>query len=224
LKEYGVPVESLTFMAAASTVAAFDTSIRPHLCTHVKRLSNFTMSDDLELHDTCLDVYHKSLLYLVSRGFEQPANREVPLVGMQHFFTTPLSDGTTLQDAITKNCGSIVIASKIPPPNTPPDSVSTAQHHGDFHDDVNTMTSVLLRIIGQHTPATATQQYQPNASPTAPAGVALTVSGRTRPAGGPVVGRAAAVTGAPKSATRERRSKPRKERKATPVHRPRIER
>jgi hypothetical protein len=78
----------------------------------VARFAVFNLSDKQELDDALppggsgLKVYHKSLLYLVSRGLEpKPGGSvfEVPLLGMQRFFDQPL-DGRaeqTVQAAIT---------------------------------------------------------------------------------------------------------------------------
>jgi hypothetical protein len=178
LEEYGIPVESLTFMAGASTVDAFDKGIVPRLSNQVKRIANFTMTDALELDDTCLKIYHKSLLYLVSRGFERPKKREVPLVGMEHFFDTRLSSGETLRQTI-QTSGSIIESSgSMPNPNVPDDSKCTAEHHGAFHDDIPTMTAVLMHILGQPNVTNPRQRYSPNAPAIAPAALAMTAEGR----------------------------------------------
>jgi len=212
LKAYGMPVESLTLMAAASTVESFATNVVPHLGSLVKRFTNFAMNDTLELNDTCAKIYHKSLLYLVSRGFEKPKNREVPLVGMQRFFTTPI-DGPTLAQTIAAHSGQIVVSSNPIATGVADDFLSNAQHHGDFHDDPFTMTAVLLRIAGQHSVTDkARQTYVPNSPemPTPAAGVAMNISGRLRKPVSPVVGTAERFSGTAVSNAAERRSRPRK--------------
>jgi hypothetical protein len=214
LAVYGMSVESLTFMAAASTVASFETNVTPHLCSLVKRFTSFVMNDTLEQNDTCAKIYHKSLLYLVSRGFERPQNREVPLVGMQRFLPTTLTNGTTLEATITQNCGGIVVSSNPVSTGVPDDDQSNAQHHGDFHNDAFTMTAVLLRILGQHSVTDRPRQtYVANSKPIAlaqAAGTAMSTKGdRLHQSDSPMVGSRVATGGVAPWNTRERRAKPR---------------
>jgi len=214
LEAYAMQVESLTFMAAASTVAAFETNVVPFLCSLVKRMTSFTMNDTLELADTCARIYHKSLLYLVSRGFEKPKDREVPLVGMQRFFKTKLASGKTLAETINANCGEIVVSSNPVATGRPDDVLSNAQHHGAFHDDPFTMTAVLLRILGQHvlTDETRARRTYVANSPAmaAAAGVAMNLRGRLSKASGPAVGGTPIVSGTTVSSAMERRKGTRK--------------
>ncbi|MEA2414884.1 MAG: hypothetical protein QOI58_1541 [Thermoanaerobaculia bacterium] len=212
LKAYDMPLESLTLMAAASTVEAFGTNVLPHLGSLVKRFTSFTMNDTLELNDTCAKVYHKSLLYLVSRGFEKPKNREVPLVGMQRFFTTPLG-GKTLAQTIADRHGEIVVSSNPIATGALDDVLSNAQHHGDFHNDPFTMTAVLLRIAGQHSITNKARQTYVANSPqltTPPAGMAMNLAGRVVTPKSPVVGTSASFSGTAVSNATERRSRKRK--------------
>jgi hypothetical protein len=220
LAQLTMPVESLTFMAAASTVDAFQETIVPHLGGGVKRFTSFTMTDPLELHDTCLQIYHKSLLYLVSRGFERPKNREMPLVGMEHFFDAPRPSGPTLRQMIA-NAGGVIVESSgaTPSPTASDDAKCTAQHHGDFHDDPPTMTAVLLRILGKSNVDDPLQRYSPNLQPAAaPAGVMLTIGGRVKRGKGPVVGGPAVVGAVPANKT-EKRTQKRKRSRPSPARR-----
>jgi hypothetical protein len=165
LEEYGLTVESLTLMASAARIDSFDATVVGRLGKFVKRLTSFTMNDTFELDDTCGPVYHKSLLYLVSRGFERPPKREVPLVGMEHFFDEKLKSGKTLRDTI--GTGSIVVSSQSRPAGAHDDSVSTAKSHGSFHNDEPTMTAVLLRILGVRDVTNDVQRYKKNTAPVA---------------------------------------------------------
>ncbi|MEA2238764.1 MAG: hypothetical protein QOC81_3488 [Thermoanaerobaculia bacterium] len=217
LASYGMAVESLTFMAAASTVESFETEVAPHLCSLVKRFTSFVMNDTLEQNDTCARIYHKSLLYLVSRGFERPPNREVPLVGMQRFLPAKLTNGKTLEATITQNCGAVVVSANPVETAKPDDEQSNAQHHGDFHNDTFTMTAALLRILGQHSVTDKlTQTYVANAKPTpqphAAAGPAISARGGWQhQSDSPMVGSRVAAGGVAASNTKERRAKPRLE-------------
>src|SRR5207245_1993768 len=56
----------------------------------IKKLAIFTLTDKAEHDDNCAEIYHKSLLYLVSDAFEDkpriPLIRDgEPLLGMQKF-------------------------------------------------------------------------------------------------------------------------------------------
>jgi hypothetical protein len=220
LDAFGMSVESLTLMAAASTVASFETNVLPHLGALVKRFTSFAMNDTLELHDICARVYHKSLLYLVSRGFERPSNREVPLVGMQRFFSTTLQNGKTLEEAIDGNSGSIVVSSNPIATNVPDDVLSNAQHHGDFHNDPFTMTAVLLRIAGQHSVTDkALQTYVADSLPAvmANASITMNVNGRLSVASSPIVGGRQSVSGTAPMNQRERRATKRKKKSKSPA-------
>ena len=210
VKEYGIPMKSLTFLAAASTVDSFEQAIVPALPANA-RFTSFTMTDPLELHDTCLGIYHKSLLYLVSRGFERPKKREVPLVGMEHFFDVP-RNGATLRQLVKQVGGKIVESSGTAVnPSVDDDSKCTAQHHGAFHNDIPTMTAVLLRILGkQKIDDPAKQPYVSNSQPLSADGFVLTAGGRVRRAASPAVGRTT-VTGTVRADSHERRSRKRKQ-------------
>jgi hypothetical protein len=126
--------------------------VLPHLEKGaVGSFASFGMNPVRELDDVCgahgVAIYHKSLLYLVSKALEKPRTAqetEVPLVGMAHFAETKVN-GVSLVDAVDKIGGSLVWS----PRATPPDSRSDAAAHGAFDDDIATMTSVLLRILGQ---------------------------------------------------------------------------
>ena len=131
----------------------------PHLKDGaIGKFASFGMNPVRELDDVCgahgVAIYHKSLLYLVSKALEKPRNAqetEVPLVGMAHFAETEV-DGTSFVDAVRGIDGSLVWS----PNATPAQSRSDAAAHGAFDDDIATMTSVLLRILGRTASSPAT--------------------------------------------------------------------
>lgn len=167
LAEAGIPIASLTYLAAAVRTDTWLDRVLPHLKSGaVDRFAAFGMNPARELDDVCgtgsFAVYHKSLLYLVSRAFERPAHPdevEVPLVGMAHFAETKVN-GTTLAKAVAGVDGALVWS----PSSTPPQSRSDSASHGGFDDDSATMTSVLLRILGQQTVQPG-NQFVPNLPP-----------------------------------------------------------
>jgi hypothetical protein len=109
----------------------------------LRRFSLFTLTDKAEQDDDCANIYHKSLLYLVSNAFEDqsriPLVRDgFPILGMEKF---------TSQDA---SLVSLLGSNWVRAPNTNPASsltASGARHHGDFHTDPATLRSTLGRIL-----------------------------------------------------------------------------
>jgi hypothetical protein len=159
-------------MAPAIRVDRFREAMLSRLGTAnlVARFATFGLSGARELQDVCgagvgpsrVDVYHKSLLYLVSRAFERaaPGDRgEVPLLGMEKFLDATPSDGgvMTLNQAIAKAGGLCIFS-----PTDAADALrSQATSHGDFDDDAATMTSVVLHALELDRLANG-RTYQPN--------------------------------------------------------------
>jgi hypothetical protein len=153
-----VPIASLSYLAPAIRVDTFLSQVAPHLGKHVADFVTFAMDDQRELDDVCgaggHDIYHKSLLYLVSRALERPTDgkSEVPLLGMQRFAETKVG-GKTFDKVIRDAGGSLIWSPSQRPVNARSDSTS----HGGFDDDVPTMTSVMLRVLGSTTPSDVTK-------------------------------------------------------------------
>jgi hypothetical protein len=167
LAEAEIPVASLALLAPAIRVDEFARDVLPHLGPGglVRSSAIFDLSDKRERDDVCgaggIDVYHKSLLYLVSRALEGAApGGEVPLLGMQKSLERPIGAGAgpTLLQAIGERGGSSIISRAI----TPDDSRSDATSHGGFAGDRMTMTSVAMRALGLATPRPE-NDYRPNA-------------------------------------------------------------
>jgi hypothetical protein len=164
----GIKVESLTYLAGAIRTDQWMRSVLPRLeAGDIKRFTAFGMNPTRELDDVCgargLAIYRKSLLYLVSRAFEQPADaeaREVPLVGMAHFADDAV-DGTSYRAAVEALPDGALIWS---PSAQPTDTRSDSSTHGGFDDDSPTMTSVMLRIMRSATVQPG-NEYVPNLLP-----------------------------------------------------------
>jgi len=167
LVEAGIQVETITLLAPGIRVDEFRRDVLPHLGKSVAHFATFALSDQRELDDVCgaggINIYNKSLLFLVSRALEQPtASRtfEVPLLGMERFFALALDgDGTTLRDAINAAGGAAIFSRSA----APDDSRSDTTSHGGFDDDAPTMTSVILRVLGR-TSISPENDYQANAA------------------------------------------------------------
>jgi acetyl esterase/lipase len=166
LVEAGVPVASMALLAPALRVDDFEVQVLPHLGPNrtVRHFAVFNLSNQRELDDACgasgVDVYHKSLLYLVSRALEaRPSGQsEAPLLGMERFFDRP-PDSSSLRRRIEARGGASIFS----PAALADNSRSDATSHGGFAGDSRTMTSVVMRALGRLTPAPETQ-YQPNAA------------------------------------------------------------
>jgi hypothetical protein len=153
----GIKIESLQLMGGAISIDEFLHDIGKHLVgvpgsdNQLKRFTAYDLRESYELDDVCPGpptpaVYHKSLLYFVARALEpDPGQHEKPMVGLARTIAQPLNPPTptSLLDLIGGPTN-LVLA-----PNTDPrpDHRSGAKGHGDFDNDVETMTSVLLRIL-----------------------------------------------------------------------------
>ncbi len=140
--EADVPeIASLSLLAPAVRVDTFTKLVLPHAKSgKIARLAVFTMDDDAERADTCLRIYNKSLLYLVSASFEP--QKATPILGMAKFLTRDADLADFFTGASAE--GDLVLA-----PNAVGLRVaSAARSHGDFDDDGPTMESVARRVAG----------------------------------------------------------------------------
>lgn len=148
----GRKIETCTLWAPACTVDLFKQTYLPALnAKGIKRFALFTLTDQVEQDDNCANIYHKSLLYLVSDAFEQRVRIPVfrkdgePILGMEKFVRADAE-----LDMLFKNGKADWVRS----PNTAEDGSpvhSTARHHGDFDDDKPTVLATLARILGRGT-------------------------------------------------------------------------
>lgn len=148
----GRKIETCTLWAPACTVDLFKQTYLPALnAKGIKRFVLFTLTDQVEQDDNCANIYHKSLLYLVSDAFEKRVRIPLfqpdgePILGMEKFVR-----GDPELEMLFKNEKADWVRS----PNTAEDGSpvhSTARHHGDFDDDKPTVLATLARILGQGT-------------------------------------------------------------------------
>ena len=144
-------VASCTLWAPAATVDLFKQCYVPAVKSGwIERFALFTLDDRTEQDDNCADIYHKSLLYLVSNAFEEkqriPVIRDgIPIVGMEKF----IRDDKDLMQLFERPNAEWVRS-----PNTVPDGkegASRSVHHGDFDDDASTLRATLARILDAKT-------------------------------------------------------------------------
>ena len=124
----------------------------------VKNLTIFNMNDAAERQDNVMEVYNKSLLYLVSNSFEN--ERGTPLLGMNRFLTEPFTVAgaapsnsaaavKAVREFFSKNPGCLVSS---PSPDPSPRRRSDAKSHGGFSSDSSTLNSMLRIILDSDTP------------------------------------------------------------------------
>jgi len=140
--EADVPaIASLSLLAPAVRVDTFSKLLMPHARSgKIERLAIFTMDDEAERADTCLRIYNKSLLYLVSASFEP--QKATPILGMAKFLTRDAELAEFFVGASAD--GDLVLA----PNAVGARAASAATSHGDFDDDAPTMQSVARRVAG----------------------------------------------------------------------------
>ena len=131
----GLPIETMTLFAPACTLDLYHASIFPAVKERrVQRLSNFLLDDRREQSDTVGNIYRKSLLYLVSRAY-QDKYAITPLLGMARYLNRVRTTGAKSRiEHFT--------------PLTDPDKC-LADTHGAFDNDVNTMNSMLAIVLGK---------------------------------------------------------------------------
>jgi hypothetical protein len=146
--QYGLDLATVTLWAPACTVSLFDQTYRPAIAAgKVGRFALYTLTDRAERDDTCANIYHKSLLYLVAHAFEDrprlPFTSGTPLLGMERF----ISKDAGLREFLTSGPCEWVRA----PNDAPAGSLvaSAARRHGDFDDDGATVRGTLARILGR---------------------------------------------------------------------------
>jgi hypothetical protein len=152
---YGHSIDSCTLWAPACTTELFKQTYLPSIQNHsLKQFNLFTLSDNAEQDDNCANIYHKSLLYLVSNAFEEKMHVPLfcdgtPILGMEKFIQ---EDGDIMEHLQAENCNWTTA------PNTSPlgsTDASTARHHGDFDDDKHTVQATIARILGAEQAAEA---------------------------------------------------------------------
>jgi pimeloyl-ACP methyl ester carboxylesterase len=135
-------ISSCTLLAPAASVGLFETRYYPYLVSPpdsfgLDRMQVFNLSDRLEREDNVAQVYRKSLLYLVSRGFEEKVPEAI--LGMQ-----------TYLDELTARPKMVAVADRfaVHYADGAPSVFTESTSHGGFDNDVATMNSLLRTILG----------------------------------------------------------------------------
>lgn len=136
-------IKTMQFLAPAITVDGFFARLSPRLGS-VGPITIYTMKDPLEQADDCKGVYHKSLLYLVSRALEE--KRDMDLLGLEISIRNDLRLKRMfgLDGAPSVRGHEIVWSQTVGDRRASSESIS----HGGFDDDPSTMNSALRRVLG----------------------------------------------------------------------------
>jgi predicted alpha/beta hydrolase family esterase len=147
-----VRVETCTLWAPACTMRLFKERYAPAARDgRIRSLAIFTLTDEAERDDHCANIYHKSLLYLVSNAFEKKVRVPIvtgdssgePLLGLERSVTRD----STVQGLIKRGQLDWVRSPNQDKLGT--SAASRATHHGEFDDDEATVRATLARILGR---------------------------------------------------------------------------
>jgi pimeloyl-ACP methyl ester carboxylesterase len=135
LRRRKLTFDSCALMAPACTLDWYRSNYLPALQSgsrlRVRQMDVYNLDERLELDDNVLEVYRKSLLYLVSNAFEHQKGK--PLLGMAKFSRqAPQVNGLPVfhySDGASGN-------------------VTRSASHGGFDNDPWTMNHILRRMLG----------------------------------------------------------------------------
>lgn len=138
---------SCSLLAPACSLDLFRSHYFPYLAEStdsfgIDKMQIFNLTDEREKDDQVGQVYRKSLLYLVSRAFEEQIPEEI--LGMEKYVEELLGE----QEMID-----LGEKFKIYYSSNSDDSVTQSTTHGGFDNDLATMNKVLETVLG-HAPDT----------------------------------------------------------------------
>ena len=134
----GTPVASVSLMAPAGTLDLFDSNMQPLLkamppAFRISKMGIYNLTDKLEQDDEVTKAYNKSLLYLVSRAFEEDIPERI--LGMEN--DSKLIERRNISRlSVHYSKGSV-----------PGAKVTASETHGGFDNDPLTMNHILRRIL-----------------------------------------------------------------------------
>lgn len=136
-------ISSCSLLAPACSVDLFRSHYYPYLVSDtesfgINQMLIYNLSNKLEKDDQVGQVYRKSLLYLVSRAFEEKTPEAI--LGMKKY-TDKL-----MNEAEVKALGDRL---KIHYSNGRTSEFSKSETHGGFDNDLDTMNSLLETILGK---------------------------------------------------------------------------
>ena len=140
---YGIGLDTCTLWAPACTTELFKQAYLPAVRDgSIGRFALFALDDKTEQDDNVARIYNKSLLYMVSRAFEQSAfGPGTPILGMEKW----LAADPELTALFTSGQADLVFS-----PNSHPEGSITASRsteHGAFDDDGATVKATIARML-----------------------------------------------------------------------------
>ncbi|MEM7437561.1 MAG: C1 family peptidase [Myxococcota bacterium] len=126
------PISTLQLLAPACTVEFFHKQLEPHVeGKRLRTLVHYLLDEETERADDVAMIYRKSLLYLVSRAY-QDKSEVVPIMGLEEHWSEvdPVAGVTSFVTGAD------------------PDKTQS-KTHGDFDNDPTTMNQVLRTVIGR---------------------------------------------------------------------------
>ena len=145
-------VDGIYFLAPACRIDLFQEKLLPlYQEGRIKAYTQFHLTDAVERQDTCINIYRRSLLYLVSNAFEH--NRATPILGMETFFEK--------RPSLTRQRPRrAAVWDWIAAPTTSTDITrrSNSTSHGGFDDDQDTRLAVIERIVRRQSASSAARR------------------------------------------------------------------
>ncbi len=140
---YGIGLDTCTLWAPACTTRLFKDAYVPAIRDgSIGRFALFALDDQTEQDDNVSKIYNKSLLYLVSRAFEESAiGAGTPILGMEKY----LAADPELSGLFTGGQAELVFS-----PNSDLEGSITASRsteHGAFDDDGATVKATIARML-----------------------------------------------------------------------------
>jgi hypothetical protein len=157
-----VAIDTCTLWAPACTVDLYRAQYLPSIRDGmIRNFGLFTLTDKAERDDRCANIYHKSLLYLVSNAFEArghkaPFLREregVPILGMAKFISALPAAQRNWDWVLAPNAN-----------GAGQRDASAATAHGAFDDDAATLRATLARILGKTKMMAGRLSHHPSAA------------------------------------------------------------
>lgn len=160
----GLTIESCTLWGPACTVDVFQQFYVPAAgpARKIRRFSLFTLDG--------AEIYHKSLLYLVSDAFETQIRIPLihpdgqPLLGIEKFVSKPglLSSASSVAQWLQQNACDWVKSPNQQPKGS--ENAAGARHHGDFSTDEAVLLATIARIADQGTTTGGIRMLAPSTS------------------------------------------------------------
>jgi hypothetical protein len=141
--------------APACTVDLFTQYYVPAIGSTIKQFTLFTLDDTTERADNCAEIYHKSLLYLVSDAFETHFRVPLihpdgePLLGMDHFVSeSGVMSGTATSIAQWMSQHGCDWVKSPNGKDIGSNDAANTKHHGDFSTDEAVLLATIARVAG----------------------------------------------------------------------------